>query len=63
MTNAEKYAEQIAQMIVVSKNLAVCKAFQGYDSGDCKGCPMQKLNCNNLKLVEDWLKEESDPHA
>ena len=63
MTNAEKYAEQIAQVIAESKSLAVCRAFHGFDSGICKGCPMRKIDCHSNEWVESWLKEESDPNA
>lgn len=63
MTNAEKYVGQIAQVIAEAKGRSVCKAFQGFDGEDCKGCLMQKLECSSKEWVEAWLKEESDPHA
>lgn len=63
MTNAEKYTKEIAQVIANGPGKFVCITFQGVESRDCKGCPMQKMDCHNLEWVESWLKEESDTHA
>lgn len=60
MTNAEKYAKEIAQVIANGPGKYVCLAFQGFESRDCKGCPMKKMDCHNLECVTAWLKDESN---
>jgi hypothetical protein len=56
MTNAEKYAEQLAQLIDLDTGENVCFVFGA--GGLCGMCPLKGV-CNNVKKLEEWLKQEA----
>ena len=66
MTNAEKYAGQIAALIT-NGDSKVCTAMQGHTEpkemrrcdyrSSCRGCLLERIDCHSLEWVESWLKE------
>lgn len=57
MTNAEKYIDDIAQMVVDGN----CPpSAQGDFTCDCDRCPLKDIECMEKKEVELWLMQEAD---